>query len=193
ATFCYELSEKKESVVNEAGRVELIYVGEICSLILDLLQREDSECTHLVRGKIMKISEVYGLLKRLRDEYCSGIIPLCLDSFETRMFNAFRSYLYPTYFPVEFEPKADNRGMFVELSKARIAGQSSFSTTRPGIVRGNHYHTRKIERFCVIKGEAIIRLRRLLSKEVIEYKVTGARPSYVDMPTYYTHSIENIG
>ena len=109
------------------------------------------------------------------------------------MFNTFRSYLYPNFFPVQLEPKADNRGMFVELSKARIGGQSSFSTTRPGIVRGNHYHTRKIERFCVIKGEAVIRLRRLLSNKVIEYKVSGTKPAYVDMPTYYTHSIENIG
>jgi UDP-2-acetamido-2,6-beta-L-arabino-hexul-4-ose reductase len=193
ATFCYELAEKKESAVNEAGKVELIYVGEICSLILDLLLKKDSEDTHVVSGKVLKISEVYELLKHLMNDYHSGIIPLCSDPFEMRMFNTLRSYLYPKYFPVPLELKADNRGMFVELSKARIGGQSSFSTTRPGIVRGNHYHTRKIERFCVIKGEAIIRLRRLLSNEVIEYKVSGAKPAYVDMPTYYTHSIENIG
>ncbi len=193
ATFCHEISEKKESMVNDSAKVELVYVRKICSLIFDSLADEDSLCTHFVRGREMKISDVYNLLKKLRDEYVSGIIPYCSDNFELRMFNMFRSYLYPKYFPVPLEAKTDNRGSFVEIAKTRIGGQTSFSTTCPGIVRGNHYHTRKIERFCVIKGEAVIRLRKLFSAQIYEYKVSGAKPVYVDMPTYYTHSIENIG
>lgn len=193
ATFCHELSEKKESAVNDSAKVELIYVRKICSLIFDSLAAENSLCTHFVRGREMKVSDVYNLLKKQRDEYLTGIIPFFSDDFELRMFNTFRSYLYPKYFPVPHEAKTDNRGSFVEIAKARIGGQSSFSTTHPGIVRGNHYHTRKIERFSVIRGEAIIRLRRLCSEEVMEYKVSGENPAYIDMPTYYTHSIENIG
>ena len=69
----------------------------------------------------------------------------------------------------------------------------SFSTTLPGITRGNHFHTRKIERFAVIKGEALIQLRRIGTDNIIEFYLTGEDPSYVDMPIWYTHNIKNIG
>ena len=39
---------------------------------------------------------------------------------------------------------------FVETMRLGLGGQVSFSTTRPGITRGNHFHTRKIERFVVV-------------------------------------------
>ena len=77
--------------------------------------------------------------------------------------------------------------------RAGSAGQSSYSTTVPGITRGDHFHTRKIERFAVISGKASIKLRKVNSEEVIEYTLDGKRPSYVDMPVWYTHNITNIG
>lgn len=67
------------------------------------------------------------------------------------------------------------------------------SSTHPGITRGNHYHLRKVERFLVIGGEAEIRLRRLFSEEIVSFKVSGRQPVFVDMPTFHTHSITNIG
>ena len=67
------------------------------------------------------------------------------------------------------------------------------STTRPGITRGNHYHRRKLERFLVVQGEALIRVRRLISGDPVEFHVSGARPQYVDMPTLHTHNITNTG
>ncbi|MFK2346109.1 hypothetical protein ACIXNK_21890 [Bacteroides fragilis] len=74
-----------------------------------------------------------------------------------------------------------------------MGGQVSFSTTVPGITRGNHYHSRKIERFTVIKGKALIQLRCIGTEEVLEYYLDGNEPSYVDMPVWYTHSITNVG
>jgi UDP-2-acetamido-2,6-beta-L-arabino-hexul-4-ose reductase len=62
-----------------------------------------------------------------------------------------------------------------------------------GITRGNHYHTRKIERFAVIKGKALIQLRKIGTEEVLEFYLDGAEPAYVDMPIWYTHNIKNIG
>ena len=68
-----------------------------------------------------------------------------------------------------------------------------FSTTHPGIVRGNHFHTRKIERFSVIKGEALIQLRQIGTNKVMNFHLSGNEPSYVDMPIWFTHNIKNIG
>ena len=83
--------------------------------------------------------------------------------------------------------------MTVETVKLNSGGQISFSTTKPGITRGNHFHTRKAERFAVIKGKARIQLRRIGTNKIISLDLNGSEPSYVDMPVWYTHNITNTG
>ena len=85
------------------------------------------------------------------------------------------------------------RGNFVEILKSKSKGQYSYSTTRPGVTRGDHFHMRKIERFSVIKGQSLIQLRKIGSEKIIEFKLSGEYPSFVDMPIWYTHNIKNIG
>src|SRR3989344_4792119 len=94
----------------------------------------------------------------------------------------------------KLEIKSDERGIFVEVFKIPGIGQVSYSTTKKrGIVRGNHYHTHKIELFCVIEGEAKIRLRNRETNEVKEYLVSGEKPEIVEMTPNWTHNIENVG
>ena len=82
----------------------------------------------------------------------------------------------------------------MELVKLdHLGGQVSFSTTVPGVTRGNHYHTRKIERFAVIRGKARIELRRIGTTEKMVFELDGDHPAFVDMPVWHTHNITNIG
>lgn len=97
------------------------------------------------------------------------------------------------YFPVKLTQHTDDRGSFVEIIRLEVGGQVSFSTTKPNITRGNHFHTRKIERFAVIKGKALIQLRKIGTDEVLNFELNGDEPAYVDMPIWYTHNIKNIG
>ena len=141
-----------------------------------------------------KVSE---LLYKLKDYYetyvVKGIFPDLTDWFEVCLFNTFRSYLPKEHFPVKYNKHLDDRGIYVEIMKFMSQGQVSFSTTLPRITRGNHFHTRKIERFAVIKGNASIKLRKYGTDEVIEYILDGEEPAYVDMPIWFTHNITNIG
>ena len=50
-----------------------------------------------------------------------------------------------------------------------------------------------MERFLVVQGEAVIRLRRMFDYRVVEFPVSGDQPVFVDMPTLHTHSITNVG
>ena len=87
----------------------------------------------------------------------------------------------------------DNRGWLFELIKSEQFGQIFVSTTHPGITRGNHGHDTKVEKFCVIQGQGVIRFRHVVTHEIVEYKVSGESIQIVDIPPGYTHSIENIG
>ncbi|MGH2565614.1 MAG: NAD-dependent epimerase/dehydratase family protein, partial [Ginsengibacter sp.] len=109
-------------------------------------------------------------------------------------FNTFRSYIdHAKFFPVMLKKNTDNRGSFVETVKTQTGGQFSFSTTHPGITRGEHFHTRKIERFIVISGKATIELRQIGTNEILHFELDGNNPSFVDMPVWFTHNIINAG
>ena len=141
-----------------------------------------------------KVSELLDKLKAYYETYVvKGIFPDLTDWFEVCLFNTFRSYLPKEHFPVKYNKHSDDRGIYVETMKFMSPGQVSFSTTLPRITRGNHFHTRKVERFAVIQGKASIKLRKYGTDEVIEYILNGDEPAYVDMPIWYTHNITNIG
>jgi len=141
-----------------------------------------------------KVSELLDKLNKYYETYVvKGIFPDLSDWFEVCLFNTFRSYLPKEHFPVKYNKHSDDRGIYVETMKFMSQGQVSFSKTLPGITRGNHFHTRKVERFAVIKGKASIKLRKYGTEEVIEYILNGDEPAYVDMPIWFTHNITNIG
>ncbi|PIR41805.1 MAG: hypothetical protein COV30_01260 [Candidatus Yanofskybacteria bacterium CG10_big_fil_rev_8_21_14_0_10_37_15] len=87
----------------------------------------------------------------------------------------------------------DERGQLIEIFKIPNIGQVFYSTSKPGVVRGNHYHTRKIEYFCVIEGDAKISLRNRRTNELEEHVVSGKEPSIVKMKINWTHNIQNTG
>lgn len=93
----------------------------------------------------------------------------------------------------KLEIKSDERGNFVEVFKIPGFGQVSYSTTKQGVIRGNHYHTRKKEIFCVIEGKAKIRQRNRKTNEIEEIIVSGKSPELVEMKINWTHNIQNIG
>ncbi|MBE9600316.1 NAD-dependent epimerase/dehydratase family protein [Pedobacter sp. MC2016-24] len=196
ATFSHQLNLGEQPKIEVDGEVKLLYVGDLVKIIINEIGTEVSNPFYVIpHTDECKVSEVLELLIKYHKEYTKlGIIPALNSNFEINLFNTFRCYMdIPNHFPVKFTQHTDPRGTFVEVIRLNVGGQVSFSTTVPGITRGNHYHTRKIERFAVIKGRALIQLRRIGSTEVLDFYLNGAEPAYVDMPIWYTHNIKNIG
>ncbi|MCD4794182.1 MAG: NAD-dependent epimerase/dehydratase family protein [Bacteroidales bacterium] len=197
ATFCYQLNNNKKAEIKNDGLVKLIYVGSLAEFI----SKEASKSSSKIRKVDVsydfesKVSEVLLKLEYFKDSYIEqGIIPKLLDKNDINLFNTLTSYMdFNKRYPYMLTKHSDKRGDFVEVIKLGIGGQVSFSTTVPGITRGNHYHTRKIERFAVIKGQALIELRKIGTEEKMRFKLDGNKPSYVDIPIWYTHNITNIG
>jgi len=195
ATFCSKILNNETPEVIQDANVPLLYVGNLVEQILGVIRNPKGSLFEIRPDLEVKVREVLGLLNTFKDSYIGGNkIPSLQTPFELQLFNTFRSYLdIDQINPVSIVQHADERGFFSELIRTEIGGQFSYSTTLPGITRGNHFHTRKIERFIVIGGEAKISLRKIGSTEVHEYLLDGENPSYVDMPIWYTHNITNIG
>ncbi|HSD07327.1 NAD-dependent epimerase/dehydratase family protein [Flavobacterium sp.] len=196
ATFSHQISHGESPQIQVDGELKLIYVGELVNEILTKIRDRKTEASYLVpHTSEAKVSELLSLLQFYKECYQDrGEIPVINNTFELNLFNTFRCYMdIKNHFPVKFIEHTDPRGSFVEIIRLGVGGQVSFSTTVPGITRGNHYHTRKIERFAVIKGKALIQLRRIGTNEVLDFYLDGNEPAYVDMPIWYTHNIKNIG
>jgi UDP-2-acetamido-2,6-beta-L-arabino-hexul-4-ose reductase len=196
ATFCHQLTHNEIPEIIVDGELKLIYVQELIEIIYRIITNKEVQnpfrVSHTSKNKV---SEILKILEGYKKMYFDNHqIPEISSVFEKNLFNTFRCYLdLKTYYPVKLKKNEDNRGVFAETLKSQPGGQFSFSTTKPGITRGNHYHTKKIERFIVIKGEAMIKLRRIGTEEVFEFFLDGYEPAFVDMPIWYTHNIANIG
>jgi UDP-2-acetamido-2,6-beta-L-arabino-hexul-4-ose reductase len=202
ATFCHQLTHGETPKIEVDGEMKLIYVGELVKQIIDIIENVDSrQKDNVVIQQIkihhtaeLKVSQLLQLLEKYKNNYFGkGEIPALDTPFKKNLFNTFLCYInHETFFPFHLKLNTDERGSFVETVKLDSGGQVSFSTTVPGITRGNHFHTRKAERFAVIKGKARIELRRIGTDKVLSFELDGSQPSFVDMPVWHTHKITNI-
>ncbi|MEO1013249.1 MAG: NAD-dependent epimerase/dehydratase family protein [Bacteroidota bacterium] len=202
ATFCHKVAHGEDPTIIQDGEVGLIYINELVQVFIQTMKGEVKSVT-LKRNSAevliqpnhyIKVSALLELLLGFKRNYMeNGVFPNLEDAFQKALFNTFRCYVPQTHYPVKYTKHTDNRGSFVEIARTKTSGQFSFSTTVPEITRGNHFHTRKAERFAVIRGKALIQLRKIGTNKVIDYYLDGEEPAYVDMPIWHTHNIKNIG
>jgi UDP-2-acetamido-2,6-beta-L-arabino-hexul-4-ose reductase len=197
ATFCHQLTHGETPKIHIDGEIKLIYINDLCEEFYNKIISTEKQVIskyEVPSRKTIRVSALLELLQEYKDNYFEkGVFPDLSNPFELALFNTFRCYIPQEHFPFQYTKHADNRGVFVEIARTNSSGQFSYSTTLPGITRGNHYHTRKAERFAVIKGNAKIQLRRIGTNNVIEYELDGENPSFVDIPVWHTHNITNIG
>lgn len=99
---------------------------------------------------------------------------------------------------IKLDKKEDERGWLVEVLKNDFLknkefGQFFITTAHSGFVKGNHYHTRKTEFFCVIKGEAKLLLTGNNTGEEKEILMGESNLVTVKINPGITHAIKNIG
>ncbi len=197
STFSHQLVEGQLPQIENDAQIQLIYVDELIHFILNVINQGITGDKLIIPfTSEIKVSELLKKLETFKDKYIiEGELPYLATKFELNLFNTFRSYIsLDVAFPKQYKINQDNRGVFVELARLGTGGQVSFSTTLPGQTRGNHFHTRKIERFAVIFGIAKIELRKIGDERIFSYLINAEEcPAYVDMPIWYTHNITNVG
>lgn len=192
ATFIEAVIAGETPDINPNGRVSLLHAGVAAQAALDAAINRTT-CSLRPEAHDIAVTDLFALLQQFHANYQANIYPVLGDPFTVALFNSYRAALYPGGFPRPLKLNTDARGTLFEAVKRGGGGQTFLSTTKPGITRGDHFHLNKVERFLVVQGEAVIRIRKVLSDEVWEYRVSGDAPAPVDMPTLHTHSIQNMG
>lgn len=192
ATFVERVLDGDEPEVEDRP-IALLSGQRAAAAILDALDGPGG--VREPEGHPTSVGEVLSLLREFHASYePRGEIPDLSSDFRIDLFNTYRTASFARRQAILLTPHADARGHFVETVRCRGGeGQTSFSTTVPGVTRGIHYHLHKIERFAVIQGRARISLRRLFHDEIVDVHVTGVEPVAVDMPVGWAHDITNTG
>jgi UDP-2-acetamido-2,6-beta-L-arabino-hexul-4-ose reductase len=193
STFCHNISHGLPiTISNPANVVELVYVDDVVKAFLAVMDGAPSGFAEAGPTHALTLGDLSEKIHALRDIRKSLVIPDLSDDFTRKLHATYLSYLDPSDFAYDLDMKTDNRGALAELIKSAQFGQMFVSRTHGGITRGNHYHDTKIEKFCVLQGEAAIRFRHVFSDETIEYRVSGEKWRVVDIPPGYMHHIVNL-
>ena len=196
ATWCYNYANDLDIQVNDPSvELELAYIDDVVRELIDALEEkehiEDNYCyiptTHKVTlGRIVEI------LDSFKAQPETLIIPeIPNDSFEKKLYSTYLSYLPESKVKFELKTNTDDRGSFTELLKTNNNGQFSVNISKPGITKGQHWHHTKWEFFIVVKGEALIQMRKIGTDEVLEFNVSDKKIEAVHMLPGYTHNIIN--
>ena len=201
ATFCHNVAHGLPIQVRDpAFSLPLVYIDDVVACILAafdgdvMMDRSATPICHMHPIHEVTLGRLAELIQGFAAGRTSLAVPdLAPGSFEKKLYSTYLSYLPADQFSYPLEMHTDNRGSFTEFLRSPERGQVSINISHPGIVKGNHWHHTKNEKFLVVKGEGVIRFRNIFSKEVIEYHVSGDKLEVVDIPCGYTHNIENVG
>lgn len=198
ATFCHNLAHGLPIQISDAAnRIDLTYIDDVVAAFSAEIEAPPAtprfRMAPALPSRSVTLGELAALIRSFQALRTSLVLPALDDPFVKRLYATYLSYLEPEAFAYGLEVRSDARGSLAEFLKAPGAGQVFISRTRPGITRGNHYHHTKTEKFLVLEGQALIRLRRIDGTHVEAIPVQGADYRVVDIPPGYTHSITNTG
>jgi UDP-2-acetamido-2,6-beta-L-arabino-hexul-4-ose reductase len=197
ATFCHNIARDLPiTIADPSTIVELVHVDDVITQFLTHLERPAAPGVE--RGAVsplfrIAIGELAATLRGFRAMRETLLVADATDPFTRRLLGTYTAFIPPEDLAYPLAQRIDPRGTLAELLKSPHFGQMFVSRTHPGVTRGNHYHDLKVEKFCVLEGEAVIRFRPVLGHEVTEHRVSGRDFRVVDIPPGMTHCIENVG
>lgn len=190
ATFCHLLATGGTPSVQENRELCMMHAQNAAELLAG--DRDPGSLETVT--ETVTVRSLLALLEEMSAVYQAGQMPPLGSDFHRDLFNTYRSYVMPDDRVMRLTGSSDARGAFFEVIRSHEgSSQTSFSTTVPGVTRGQHYHRRKIERFSVLSGSGQISMRRLFSNEVLTFEVNGDTPVAIDMPTLWAHNVTNTG
>lgn len=199
ATFCYNVANNLEITINDRStELTLIYIDDIIYEFINVLNgnkpSEEVDNYYYINPRYnVTLGYMADNLYEFKNNLNSIYVPSTGNDFIKKLYSTFISYLDKKDLITTTTKNSDERGSFIELVRTKEVGQVSVSFSNKGVIRGNHYHHTKVERFIVIKGKARINFSSIINNDKYSIEVSDENIQIVTIPIGYTHNIENIG
>lgn len=197
ATWCYNIANDLDIQINDPSVVlPLCYIDDVVNEIIECMKGHPN-----FNGEYYEVSPIHEIslgelahtIQSFKESRNNLSIPNQNDELVKKLYATYLSYLPEDNFGYPLKMNIDERGSFTEFIRTKEHGQVSVNISKPHITKGNHWHHTKNEKFMVVSGTGVIRFRKIGDDKIIEYKVSGEKLEVIDIPTGYTHNIENIG
>lgn len=209
STFCWAVANDKPFIVNDRNtELELLYVDDLVQGMFDLLEGKEQHCefdgVNTVpddKGRYcfvpaaykVTLGEIVDLLQEFKNQPNSLLMPkMKSGSFAKKLYSLYLTYLPEDKFKYALKMNVDDRGSFTELVHTEDCGQISVNISKPGIIKGQHWHNSKWELFIVVSGHGLIQERNINTGEFVEFEVSGDKIEAVHMIPGWTHNIINL-
>ena len=196
ATFCSSIIQSKDIFISDPEKIiNLIYIDDVVNEFINNIKNpikdfSFGEIKPLYNITLDNLAKQIKSFKKTRNNLTINKVGI---GFIRKLYSTYLSYIPIENCSYELDIHNDERGSFVEFLKTTDSGQISYFTAKPGIVRGNHYHHTKSEKFLVIKGKAKFEFISLLNNKYKEIFITSEKPTIVETIPGWNHSIKNIG
>ncbi len=209
ATFCYNIAHDLPIQVNDPkAELDLVYIDDLVCEMLDALEGKEHHCEFAGVNPVFNnlgrycsvptiyhttLGEIVELLHSFKAQSETCVMPeIPEDSFATKLFSTYLSFLPPSKISYSLTMACDERGSFTELIRTLKSGQFSVNISKPGIIKGQHWHHSKWEIFIVVSGHGRIEERNIQTGEKVSYEVTGKDLKAIYIPPGWTHNIINL-
>lgn len=196
ATFCHQLSQYKEIEIHDSlAELELLYIDDLVDIILKWLHSNTFCHKEALSKSIHKLTvgDLANKLIELRDFRLENLVPSAGNGLDRQLYATLLSFYSIEQQFTNYDLKSDARGTFAEIFKHPEAGQISYLTAAPGVVRGNHYHHTKVERFVVLTGKARFEFENIDDNEYFAVEAYGGDGRIIETLPGYAHNLKNIG
>ena len=199
ATFCYNIAHDLPIQVNDPNVVmHLVYIDDVVEELIGALSGQEHHQGDYCEVPVVHtvtLGKIVELLYGFKESRNTLGVPDLGDAFTKKLYSTYLSYLPEDAFGYPLKMNVDARGSFTEIIRTPDRGQFSVNISKPRITKGNHWHHTKNEKFLVVSGKGVIRFRNMNDPngKVLEYFVSGDKLEVIDIPTGYTHNIENLG
>ena len=200
ATFCHNIANDLPIQVNDPNvDMQLVYIDDVVNNFIHLLKNatnqnlKERQYQEVLPVHHIKLGQIAKLIYSFKESREKLHIPDLADGFTKKLYSTYLSFLPDDKFSYLLKMNEDHRGSFTEFIKTAERGQVSINISKPGIVKGQHWHHTKNEKFLVVSGRGVIRFRKIDDNKIIEYLVSSEKLEVVDIPVGYTHNIENLG
>lgn len=221
STFCWAVANDEAFTVNDRStELELLYIDDLIEGMFDLLEGKERHCEYPLAGAEIDgtaydgvtpkdeangkfcyvpvthkvtLGEIVDLLQQFKEQPETLLMPKMSEgSFAKKLYSLYLTYLPADKFKYALKMNVDDRGSFTELIHTVDCGQVSINISRPGIIKGQHWHNSKWEIFIVVAGHGLIQERNIHTGETVEFEVSGDKIEAIYMIPGWTHNIINL-
>lgn len=173
-------------------------VDELISCLADVEKSEASIIGALQNVYSITQKELLKIISSFTDDRYTLHVPRVSNTLIKALYSTYLSFFADDVVSYPLKMNVDERGSFTEFLRTHNHGQISVNISKPGIIKGQHWHNNRVEKFVIVSGNGLIQERKIGLDDnskpfpVINHYVSADKLEVVEVRPGFTHNLINL-